>query len=406
VGSVLKLYSGDNKPLGALALPETAILRVTTNQDHPHALRSTAALLLEELPERVPDGFPIVLCRREGPRRHEKATALLISKDLSYLGDGDVVKVTPAFRVYSIYRRTANTNSLLVTERCNSYCVMCSQPPKDIDDSHLVDELKAAIPLFARDTKEIGITGGEPTLLGDRFFELVHHLKAYLPNTAVHVLSNGRRFQGLSLARRLAALRHPDLMLGIPVYSDVAAIHDFVVQADGAFDETIQGILNLKRCGVRVEIRVVLHNATVRRLPQLARFIARNLQFVNHVALMGLEITGFTRANLGALWIDPVQYQKELRLAVETLDRANVRTSIYNHQLCTLDPSIRKYAVRSISDWKNEYMPQCDPCQLKDECGGFFSSARFRYSDHIRPLNRTGEFMDATSKTPLASGAE
>ena len=55
--------------------------------------------------------------------------------------------------------------------------------------------------------------------------------------------------------------------------------------------------MNLKRLGQKVEIRVVLHKQTYRRLPQLAEFLTRNLLFVNHVALMGLEITGFTRAN-------------------------------------------------------------------------------------------------------------
>ena len=35
--------------------------------------------------------------------------------------------------------------------------------------------------------------------------------------------------------------------------------HDYVVQADGAFDETVRGILNLKRQGVLMEVRVVVH---------------------------------------------------------------------------------------------------------------------------------------------------
>jgi hypothetical protein len=37
------------------------------------------------------------------------------------------------------------------------------------------------------------------------------------------------------------------------------------------------------------------------RLRQLAEFRARNLTFVEHIALMGLKITGFTRANLDSL---------------------------------------------------------------------------------------------------------
>ena len=54
-------------------------------------------------------------------------------------------------------------------------------------------------------------------------------------------------------------------------------------------------------------------------MPQLAEFLARNLTFVDHIALMGLEITGFTRANLDSLWIDPVDYQRELYRAVSFL---------------------------------------------------------------------------------------
>src|SRR3546814_13192799 len=97
----------------------------------------------------------------------------------------------------------------------------------------------------------------------------------------------------------------PDLMAGIPVYSDQSTIHDFVVQADGAFDETIRGILNLKKLGQRVEIRMVLHRHTIGRLDRFAEFVVRNLPFVDHVALMGLELMGFAKANADDLWIDP-----------------------------------------------------------------------------------------------------
>ena len=100
---------------------------------------------------------------------------------------------------------------------------------------------------------------------------------------------------------------------------------------------------------------------------------------------MGLELMGFARSNLDELWIDPVDYQAELTEATRTMSRAGIRTSIYNHQLCLLDPRIRGFSVKSISDWKNEYMPECAGCQLMSQCGGFFSSAILRRSPHIRP---------------------
>jgi His-Xaa-Ser system radical SAM maturase HxsC len=174
-------------------------------------------------------------------------------------------------------------------------------------------------------------------------------------------------------ADALADLRHPDLMIGVPVYSDVDCLHDFVVQAEGAFCETIRGLHNLARAGVPVEIRVVIHRHTYARLPQLAYFIYRNLTFASHVALMGLEVIGFAKANLRTLWIDPADYRRELSEAVELLAGVGMAVSIYNHQLCTLPTSLWPFSCRSISDWKNEYAPECADCRQRSDCGGFFA---------------------------------
>ena len=95
---------------------------------------------------------------------------------------------------------------------------------------------------------------------------------------------------------------------------------------------------------------------------------------------------GFTKANLDSLWIDPIDYQNELIQAVQILDRFGMNVSIYNHQLCLLDKSLWRFAKKSISDWKNEYMPECNGCSIKDKCGGFFSSAHFKYSSHIKAI--------------------
>jgi hypothetical protein len=91
----------------------------------------------------------------------------------------------------------------------------------------------------------------------------------------VHVLSNGRRFTDMNFCSEIARLNLADLMIGIPVYSSVPEIHNFVVQAENAWDETIQGILNLRRFGIPVEIRIVLHSQTCNTLVRTADFICR-----------------------------------------------------------------------------------------------------------------------------------
>jgi len=264
---------------------------------------------------------------------------------------------------------------------------MCSQPPRDVNDDWRIQEMLNTIALIDSDTSELTISGGEPTLLKDGFLKVIATAKERLPNTALHVLSNGRLFRYGALAKRLGEIQHPDLMVGVPVYSDLDDRHDHVVQAKGAFEDTLVGLHNLGRHDVPVEIRVVLHRYTYDRLPQLAEFIYRNLTFASHVTFMGLEMTGYTIANLDELWIDPWDYRDQLETATLYLAARGIRVSVYNHQLCTVPESIWRYCLKSISDWKNEYVAECTDCGVRTECGGFFTSGvRRRYSAHILPV--------------------
>lgn len=362
---------------------EIKILRVSRNRNLPHILRAKTALLIEGNNIVDTNGFGMIFAIDGTTSQIPN----ILDKNLAYLEENDVIRVNPSTNsIKVIYRVNANANFLLVTERCNSFCLMCSQPPRKVNDGHLIEELIEAVPLITKGAKEIGITGGEPTLLGSKFVDLLRSLKVNLPDTSVHVLTNGRLFENADLIQPIADLKHKDLMFGIPLYSDISNIHDFVVQADNAFNETVRGIINLKRHSQKVEIRVVLHKQTYERLPQLAEFIGRNLQFVDHVALMGLEITGFTRANLEELWIEPLDYMPQLERAISILNRSKVRASIYNLQRCLLPKILWSYAVKSISDWKNKYYDECNTCSQKSHCGGFFESSDIRRSQNIKAI--------------------
>jgi His-Xaa-Ser system radical SAM maturase HxsC len=311
-------------------------------------------------------------------------------REIDHISEGDIVVMEPGSGfVRSLYRPADTHNSIFTTERCNSNCVMCSQPPKDKDDiAELADRNLELVRLIDPPPPFLTITGGEPTLLGDRLLTLISTLGKRMPNTALHMLTNGRKFAWGDFTADFAAVNHPDLSLGIPLYSDIASEHDFIVQAKDAFDQTIMGLHQLARRGQRIEIRVVLHAKTVERLPELAEFIYRNLTFVEHIALMGLENIGYAPRNMEVLWADSHDYQDKLHEAVLILRRRSMNVSIYNHQLCVLRPELWKYAKKSISDWKNIYIEKCEGCELKDECGGFFKWATKLHSAHIHPLRR------------------
>ncbi len=373
---------GKLQPLSPCA-SGSLVLSLTTNPDLPTVLAMQKGLLSDGT---SPPGFKVVFHKTLPSQLPECSHHFLLPADLYYLGEGDVVRINLAdgsFRV--LFRKASRHNSLLLTEQCNHYCLMCSQPPKKRDDSWLLEEAKEVIKLLPQDTVELGFTGGEPTLYGERFIDLLHLTQSYLPRTAIHILTNGRAFHQMEFARKYAQVKHTDMMVGIPIYSDDPVRHDYVVQSVNAFNETIRGILNLKSLEQRVEIRVVIHQQTIDRLVQLCEFIARNLLFVDHVALMGLEITGFTRANLDNLWIDPYEYKDTLSQAVGLLASYRMNVSVYNHQRCLVNDDIMRAYRKSISDWKNEYVDECQKCSKMHECGGLFLSAKqYKHSQHIR----------------------
>lgn len=373
---------------------EPFVVRMTSDICRPVTVRTREGLLIQEKPVNdLPSNFRVYFVQtQQTDVVPEGSHVISLPPDLSYIQDGDIVAVHPrSGELRVLYRRASRHNSLMVTPACNSFCLMCSQPPQKAD-SELFRLVWDSIPLMDIDTPELVLTGGEPTLLGRSLVSLIQRLKCFLPSTAIHVLTNGRRLKLLSFAQDVAAVGHPDLVLGIPIYSDVSHEHDFIVQTHGAFDETVCGILNVARCGIPVELRIVITKQNFAWLPRLCKFISRNFPFVCNVALMGLEPVGLAELNIQDVWVDPADYSTQLTDAFKELRFNHIPVSIYNHQLCTLVPELWSASRQSISDWKNIFLPECEKCTAKHACCGFFASGRVLHSKAIKPVTTTPQY--------------
>ncbi len=122
-----------------------------------------------------------------------KETPYCIVDSIEDFYEGDVVVINKQGEIIFVYEINSNHNALMATERCNHRCIMCPQPPilQEKDKTPFNQKL---ISLFDKSTQEIGITGGEPTLIGDNLFTLINHIKKVLPQTAISILSNGVKF--------------------------------------------------------------------------------------------------------------------------------------------------------------------------------------------------------------------
>ena len=280
----------------------------------------------------------------------------------------------------------SNDNTLFVTSQCNNRCLMCAQPPLNNDDIEFYFSRNWTLVSSApKELTDIGITGGEPTLLGTRLFELLQHIHECLPQTLVHILTNGRAFADMNYTQELGKCNYSNLLLGIPIHSDYSGDHDFIAQAKGSYSQTLKGLYHLAAIRIPIELRIVINKINYLRLPKIADFIYRNLPFVDYISFMGLEDTGYSVKNHSQIWIDPVLYQEQLEDAVLNLASWGMNVSIFNLPHCLLKTTIYEYARKSISDWKTKYLPLCSNCSKKDNCCGLFSTSK-QQSNHIHSM--------------------
>lgn len=274
----------------------------------------------------------------------------------------------------------SNDNALFVTEQCNNNCLMCCQPPKKDDDIEILYRNNIHLLHSApKELKVLGITGGEPTLLGEKLVELLTEARNCLPNTAFQLLSNGRGFRDAEYTHRVAQAAGEDFFVGIPLHSDYLKDHDTIAGSKHAFEETMYGMCNLASEGVEIELRVVINAMNYKRLPQMSEFIFKNLPFVSWVAFMGMERIGYAVKNETSIWIEPVEYVSYLKEAVEVLDSWGMAVAIYNIPLCLMPKGCWPFAKRSISDWKTKYSEKCNNCVVKELCCGLFSTSVKEY---------------------------
>ena len=220
---------------------------------------------------------------------------------------------------------------LALTYRCNNHCHHCyNDRTRNIAELD-VDHWKRVIDILW----EIGIphivfTGGEPTLF-EGLPELIAHAEALGQITGIN--TNGRRLKDAAYLNRLieAGLDHAQITLE----SHLPEIHDQMVAAAGAYEDTIAGLKNALATRLYVMTNTTMLKLNSGTLTDTLNFLADiSVPTVGLNALIyvgsGLSVnTGLSEEELPAL----------LEIARQTTGRNNQRLVWYTPtQYCHFDP--------------------------------------------------------------------
>ncbi len=305
----------------------------------------------------------------------------MIAPELNeHFKEGDILEIDNKHKIIrTVLSSLSNENTLLLTEQCENRCLFCSQPPNFLPDIHLYN--RATMALLNYDSEDlIGITGGEPTINRDAFVGMLKVLENFKNTTPLHILSNGRNLGNIAFYTAVmeqSAKR--SIIWGIPLYGHKSSLHDMIVGAKGAFNDTLNGLLNLSSSMHGIELRIVIVKHNYKSLEYILDFINNSFPNIRSISLMNLEPVGWAKKNYDKLYISVEEQNKYLTSLMSKFNIIRFDIKLLNYPLCLLNEKLRPYAVKSISDWKNYYPEECNLCIYRGECCGYFSSAEGAY---------------------------
>jgi len=187
---------GKVETVGFSAFVSRVMMRLAEASSSPASELDTAIIRKhEDVADAAFHGFKNLACvGYSGEGLEGFNTTVRFSSELDWLGSGDVIAVEPNAGIYRVlWRNASRHNAFLVTDRCDHYCLMCSQPPKDVQDGWIIDEIQQCLEIIEPNTASLTFTGGEPFLDWRRFIPLVKMAQVRLPEASIHTFNSSRK---------------------------------------------------------------------------------------------------------------------------------------------------------------------------------------------------------------------
>ncbi len=153
---------------------------------------------------------------------------------------------------------------------CNNNCLFCVIADKRKRGNLKTAEVKRQLELARNDgARDVVLTGGEVTIRKDVF-----EITAFARDCGfekIQIQTNGRMLSNYEFAQKLVAAGATEF--GPSLHGSTAQMHDGLVQCEGAFEQTVQGMKNAKLLGVPILANTVITKSNYRSCAEIARLL-------------------------------------------------------------------------------------------------------------------------------------
>lgn len=284
---------------------------------------------------------------------------------------------------------------------CNNNCRFCVQAHNKKYGNRTTEEIKESLrEALKKGATGVVFTGGEFTIRKDAF-ELVNYAKE-LGFEVIQLQSNGRMFSNMNFVKKMIACGANEF--GPSLHGYKAEIHDYLTRSEGAWKQTVQGIINIKKMNQKVIINSVVVKPNYRYTPHFAKLCVK------------LKVDQFQFAFVhaqGNAWNNYEQMMPVMSLAVPYIKRGlqigidagiNVMTEavpyclMKGYEKYVAELYIPKTIVREYKQWvedfekirKNEgkgLFEQCKECRYRLICEGPWKEYPERMgTDEFKPV--------------------
>ena len=160
---------------------------------------------------------------------------------------------------------------------CQNRCVFCrdksiNAPLDKFRDFEPLDKLKLKVRLAAKKGARTVLMTGSDCLNHPWLPEMISYIHSL--GLKVRLETPGIKLKDRSFLKNIMDCGADSFYL--PIYASTAALHDFIVARQGAFEELRQAMDNLRAAGLRVHLSAIILKQNYLHLDPLLRFMHRN----------------------------------------------------------------------------------------------------------------------------------